>query len=189
MSQIKDSELYQKIQDGDQHALEQLYDRYEKILFSFSYRMTQHRESSEEVVQEVFIKVWKGQGNFNPSKGKFSSWLLTMTRNAAIDLIRKRKEPAYELEERDALVQEETSTEDLIAWKEEGAQLREAISTLREDQQRIVEAFYFKGKKQHDIAETFDIPLGTVKGRIRLALKHLRTALTEKEGGTRGNDQ
>lgn len=189
MSQPRDSELYHKVRGGDQQALEQLYDKYEKILYSFSYRMTRHKESSEEVVQEVFIKIWKGQGNFDSSEGKFSSWLLTMTRNAAIDLMRKLKEPQYEFEERDSLVSEESSTEDLIEWKERGVQLREAISALGEDQQKMIESFYFKGMTQRKIAEHFDLPLGTVKGRIRLALKHLRTALSEKEGGVEGYDQ
>lgn len=189
MSQHNDSELYEEVQKGDQQALELLYDKYEKILYSFSYRMTHHKESAEEVVQEVFIKVWKGQGNFDSSKGKFSSWLLTIARNAAIDLMRKRKEPAYELKERDAMTSDEPSTEDLVEWKERGAQLREAIATLKEDQREMIESFYFQGATQRKIAEQFDLPLGTVKGRIRLALRHLRNALSELERGFEGDGE
>ncbi|HEU5139968.1 MAG TPA: sigma-70 family RNA polymerase sigma factor [Bacillales bacterium] len=169
--------------------MEALYDKYEKILYSFSYRMTNHKESSEEVVQEVFIKVWEGQGNFDASKGKFSSWLLTIARNTSIDLMRKRKEPTYELEERDSLASEEASTEDLVEWKERGNELREAISGLGEEQKLIIEAFYFKGITQRKIAERFDLPLGTVKGRIRLALKHLQKALKVNEGGFEENGE
>lgn len=184
MSQYNDAELYDKVLSGDQHALEQLYEKYEKILYSFSYRMMNHKESAEEVVQEVFIKVWKGQGNFDPSRGKFSSWLLTIARNASIDLMRKRKEPAYELEERDSLVSDEPSTEDLVEWKERGAAVREAIESLGEEQRRVIHSFYFKGHTQRQIAEQFNIPLGTVKGRIRLALKHLKGILDGQEGGS-----
>ncbi|HEX7063549.1 MAG TPA: sigma-70 family RNA polymerase sigma factor [Bacillales bacterium] len=187
MSQHNDAELYEKVQSGDKRSLELLYDKYEKILYSFAYRMTSHKESSEEVVQEVFIKIWKGQGHFDVSKGKFSSWLLTIARNTVIDLMRKRKEPAYELEERDSFASDEASTEDLVEWKEQGAKLRSAISTLGEEQQLIIESFYFKGITQRKIAEQFDLPLGTVKGRVRLALKHLRNALSEKKGGFEDN--
>jgi RNA polymerase sigma-70 factor (ECF subfamily) len=183
MSKHKDAELYERVLNGDQHALEMLYDKYEKLLYSFSYRMTRHKESAEEVVQEVFVKVWKGQGNFDVDKGKFSSWLLTIARNASIDLMRKRKEPAYELEERDSLTSSDPSTEDLVEWKERGAELRKAISMLKEEQQRIIESFYFKGNTQRKIAEELNLPLGTVKGRIRLALRHLRTTISQQEGG------
>ncbi|HET7579576.1 MAG TPA: sigma-70 family RNA polymerase sigma factor [Bacillales bacterium] len=183
MSQHNDAELYERVQSGDQQALELLYDKYEKILYSFSYRMTRHKESAEEVVQEVFVKVWKGQGNYDSSKGKFSSWLLTIARNASIDFMRKRREPAYEFEERDSLASSEPSIEDLVEWKERGTEIRSAISTLTEEQQQVIEAFYFKGSTQQIIAEQFDIPLGTVKGRIRLALKHLRKRFHEMEGG------
>lgn len=183
MSQYNDAELYNKVLSGDKRALEQLYDKYEKILYSFSYRMMNQKQSAEEVVQEVFIKVWKGQGYFDPSKGKFSSWLLTIARNTSIDLMRKRKEPAYELEERDSLVSNEPSTEDLVEWKEQGAAVRNAVSQLGEEQRLVIDSFYFKGYTQKKIAEQFNVPLGTVKGRIRLALKHLRTALDEQEGG------
>lgn len=183
MTQMTDAELYWKVQSGDQKALELLYDKFEKILFSFSYRMTKNRQSAEDVVQQVFIKVWKGQGNFDPEKGKLSSWLLTIARNAAIDLMRKRKAPAYELEDRDSLASDEPSTEDLVEWKEEGRDLRKAVSQLSHEQSEIIESFYFKGKTQREIAEQFNLPLGTVKGRIRLALKHLREILNEWEGG------
>lgn len=186
MNEQRDPDLYTRVQRGDRQALEQLYDKYEKILYSFSYRMTSHKESAEEVVQEVFIKIWKGQGNFNASKGKFSSWVLTIARNTSIDLMRKRKEPAYELEERDALQNDDPSTEDLVEWKEQGSELRSAITSLAAEQQEMIESFYFKGATQREIAEQFDLPLGTVKGRIRLALRHLQKALRDKGGSSDG---
>ncbi|HET7656727.1 MAG TPA: sigma-70 family RNA polymerase sigma factor [Bacillales bacterium] len=187
MGQMTDAELYSKVQSGDQNALELLYDKYEKLLYSFSYRMTKQQQSAEEVVQEVFIKVWKGQGDYDPEKGKFSSWLLTIARNASIDLMRKQKVQTFELEERDSLVSEDPSTEDLVEWKETGSKLRKAVLKLGEEQRMIIESFYFKGNTQRFIAEQFDLPLGTVKGRIRLALKHLRETLNEWERGDEGN--
>lgn len=174
----KDVELYHRIQQDDRHALEQLYDRYEKLIFSFSYRITGQRELSEEVVQEVFIKIWTKKGMYNEKKGKFSSWILTVARNTGIDMMRKKKETAYTLEERDSVHSNDPSTEDFVEWKEEGNRLREAISTLATDQQEIVDLFYFKGLSQQKIADACKIPLGTVKGRVRLALQHLKKKLS-----------
>lgn len=174
----QDVELFHRAQAQDEHALELLYERYEKLLFSFSFRMTKNKFLAEEIVQDVFTKIWSGQRNFDESKGKFSSWLLTVTRNATIDMLRKQKETPYEINERDALHDSSPSTEDQIEWKERSEEVREAVSKLTGDQQQIVELFYFKGMSQVKIAEACDIPLGTVKGRVRLALKHLRGILS-----------
>ncbi|ASK61280.1 RNA polymerase subunit sigma-70 [Virgibacillus phasianinus] len=174
-----DVELFNRAQAQDEHALELLYDRYEKLLFSFSFRMTKNKFLAEEVVQDVFTKIWSRQRNFDESKGKFSSWLLTVTRNATIDMLRKKKETPYELDERDALHDLGPSTEEQIEWKERSEQVREAVGQLTGDQQEIIELFYFKGMSQSKIAESCEIPLGTVKGRVRLALKHLRNKLSQ----------
>lgn len=173
-----DVELFNRVQAQDEHALEQLYDRYEKLLFSFSFRMTNNKFLAEEVVQDVFTKIWSKQRNFDESKGKFSSWLLTVTRNATIDMLRKKKETPYEIDERDALHDSAPSTEDQIEWKERNEEIREAVTHLPSEQQHIIELFYFKGMSQAKIAEACNIPLGTVKGRVRLALKHLRDILS-----------
>lgn len=170
--------LYHRIQENDKHALEQLYMKYEKLLYSFSYRLSGDSELAEEIVQDVFMKIWTKKGIYNDKRGKFSSWLLTVTRNTAIDMMRKRKMPIYTLEEQDDIHNNEPSTEDLIEWKEENARLKEAILNLKSEQQEIVELFYFKGLSQQKIADKYKIPLGTVKGRVRLALKHLKRTLS-----------
>ncbi|MBD1222543.1 RNA polymerase sigma factor [Virgibacillus halodenitrificans] len=182
--QLHDTELFKRIQTHDEEALELLYDRYEKLLFSFCYRMTNNSFLAEEIVQDVFTKLWTKQRNFDETKGKFSSWLLTVTRNAALDKLRKKSVKTYELDERDALHEDPSSVETQVEWKEENEQLQTAMKTLSEEQRGIIELFYFKGMSQTSIAETCGIPLGTVKGRVRLALKHLRTELSSiKERG------
>jgi RNA polymerase sigma factor (sigma-70 family) len=181
MIEYDDKELYVKVLEKDKSALEQLYIRYEKLLYSFSYRMTRDPAFAEEVTQEVFIKVWRGIGSYDDSKGKFSSWLLTIARNTAIDLIRKRKrEDVLEFEDRDSLQSSDESVEDQVEWKEEGTLLRKAVSTLKEEQQKMINLFYFKGFTQQKISEECNIPLGTVKGRLRLALKHIKTYLDDE---------
>lgn len=179
----QDYELYKRIQQADKHALEQLYDRYEKLLFSFAFRMTSRRDLAEDIVQDVFIKVWTKKDFYDPSKGKFSSWLLTVTRNASIDMMRKKHEQTEAFLENDALHEEIERIEDRLEQKEANAELREAMALLAVEQREIIDLFYFKGLSQRAISEEQRIPLGTVKGRIRLALKHLKSSLSERKGG------
>ncbi len=82
MDTYTDSQLYARIRTKDQAALEELYDRYERLVYSFAYRMTQNAQMAEDTVQEVFIKLWKEHAPYTEDKGKFSSWLLTMTRKS-----------------------------------------------------------------------------------------------------------
>lgn len=186
----KDIELYARLQAKDKLALELLYERYEKLLFSFAYRMTGRRDLSEEIVQDVFLKLWTKPGMYDETKGKFSSWILTVTRYTAIDCLRKKDENNAGLEERDALKSTEPSVEEITEWKEKRKEIRLAINQLTEEQQQIVELFYFKGLSQQKIADTFQIPLGTVKGRIRLALKHLHKKIGgNKEGREYSHDR
>ena len=182
--ELKDIDLYEKIlNQKDSSALHSLYQKYEKLIYSFSYKMTQDREIAEEVIQEVFLKLWKKHSPYDSTKGKFSSWLLTMTRNSCLDALRKRKKhESVEYIEKDSLEISHETPSDLLEWKEKGSAIRDCISLLKGDQQKIVELFYFKGLTQQSIADTSDLPLGTVKGRIRLALKHLHTCLKGKGG-------
>lgn len=175
--------MYERIRSKDRDALEIMYDRYEKLLYSFAYRITHDQTLAEEVLQDVFMKLWNGNRVFDSSKGKFTSWLLTITRNQAIDLIRKHKKmDTVEIMEKDSVLRSELSVENEVEWKVQGEILREAVSKLKNEQQEMIELFYFKGFTQQRISEEYQIPLGTVKGRIRLALKHLRSLL-DKEGG------
>lgn len=178
-----DEELYRRLLNKDKDALEQLYDKYEKLVFSFSYKMTNNYGLSEEVVQDVFMKLWTQKGTYDESKGKFSSWLLTVVRNAAIDLMRKKKDTPYELEERDALQTNEPSIEEMYESKEEATAVRQSMKVLKEEQQKVIRLFYFDAKSHSEIAEQLDVPLGTVKGRIRMALKHLQSEMTERGRG------
>ncbi|WP_026691063.1 RNA polymerase sigma factor [Alteribacter aurantiacus] len=182
MAKMDDKQLYRRIQEHDQAALETLYDKYEKLLYSFAYKMVQDPQSAEEIVQEVVLKLWKGTGTYDETKGKFSSWLLTMTRNTAIDMIRKQDKQEVHLSNEWEPGDSGPQVEDMIEWKEQGETLKKAIRTLKKEQIEIVELFYFKGYSQRKIAEKTNIPLGTIKGRIRLALKHLRQELAGERG-------
>lgn len=181
-----DEELYERIRAKDSQALEALYDKYERLVYSFAYRMMQDAQRAEDIVQDVFSRLWREHAPFEATKGKFSSWLLTMTRNRCLDVIRKSaKQQEVGLFEQDADETSDTlndSPEQAVEWKEKRERIREALSHLKEDQRKIVELFYFHGYSQDRISRDLDIPLGTVKGRIRLALQHLRKRLEPERG-------
>lgn len=178
---MTDMELYERVRQKDQAALEMLYDRYERILYAFVLQLTQDRDLAEEAMQEVFIKLWRGGGIYDETKGKFRSWLFTMSRHVAIDLIRKRK-PDLQLEESfaEAIPSPSPSVEAEVEWQEERSQIETAMAGLSAEQQQVVRLMYFQGLSQQKIADTCGIPLGTVKGRIRLALKQLRRHLSRE---------
>ncbi|WP_369682430.1 RNA polymerase sigma factor [Alkalihalobacillus sp. LMS6] len=180
-----DVELYKKLRRGEKEALEQMYDKYSKLLFSFTFKMTEEKQLAEEIVQEVFIKVWTQKSSYDETKGKFSSWLLTMTRNTVIDHIRKKRETASEIATKEMTEDPDPSVEDQVEWKEKRAVVRRAISQLKREQQKVITLFYYQGLSQQKIADSCDLPLGTVKGRIRLALKHLKETIQdiEQNGG------
>ncbi|WP_017382072.1 RNA polymerase sigma factor [Paenisporosarcina sp. TG-14] len=190
MGKLTDAQLYLRMRSNDQAALEEIYDRYERLVYSFAYRMTQNVQMAEDTVQEVFIKLWKEHAPYTEDKGKFSSWLLTMTRNTSLDAIRKKgKQQEVGLLDKDAEQMKAPINEipeQMLEWKEKGTVLRKAMKRLKIEQRTIVELFYFHGLSQESISTKLDIPLGTVKSRIRLALQHLRKHL-EKERGMSPN--
>lgn len=188
MKKMTDAELYERLLKKDKDALEQLYDKYEKLLFSFALKMVHSSESAEEIVQEVMMKLWRGQGGtYSEEKGKFSSWILTITRNASIDYLRKQKRRTEEEVHQEVEIHDpQPSVSELVEWKQESEKIRQAMAALKEEQQHVIDLFYFKGYSQKMIAEKINIPLGTVKGRIRLALKHLKSELAVERGI--GND-
>lgn len=184
MKEQNDVVLYNRIKEQDKKALELLYDKYERILYSFVYRLTNSSDIAEEAVQEVFIKLWRGKGVYSDEKGKFSSWLFTITRNTAIDMVRKRKnDPIFSEEIFDFIEDDHPQIDEHLQWKEEQQRVRHAVSKLSEDQKKIIQSVYFKGLTQQKVAQEQQIPLGTVKGRVRLALRKLKTYLgTDAEG-------
>jgi len=186
MNTHTDAQLYENLRNKDQSALEELYSRYERLVYSFAYRMTQNAQLAEDTVQDVFMKLWKEHAPYTEDKGKFSSWLLTMTRNTSLDALRKKtRQQEVGLLDKDAeqmKVPIEELPEQMLEWKEKGSVLKKAMTRLKDEQRTIVELFYFHGLSQESISTKLNIPLGTVKSRIRLALQHLRKHLENERG-------
>jgi RNA polymerase sigma-70 factor, ECF subfamily len=169
-----DAAAVARVARGDTVALEELYGRYGRVIYSFAYRLTHDATLSEECVQDVFVALWRRAADFDPTRAKLTTWLFVVARNRAIELSRqKTRRP----ELRDDLEPAGSSPDpaDLVAVADESQRVAEAMAELPEDQLAVLRLAYFDGLSHSEIAEVIGIPLGTVKGRMRLALERLRS--------------
>lgn len=184
---LADEHLLAQIALNDRTALETLYDRYERMVFSFALRCVNDRHIAEEVVQDVFTKIWKGAESYHSNQAKVTTWMLTITRRVAIDYYRKstRRGDHLHIQSDDWL--QLAATDKGPDVRTEESDLRNAVfdamGSLSNDQRVTIERMYYLGQTQREIAEELGVPLGTVKGRIRLALAHLRERLSSKGWG------
>ena len=179
---LADEELMRLAGDGDPRAFEIVYDRHGGAAFSLAYRITGNRPAAEDAVQESFISIWRSRARYAPERGSVRNWILGIVHNRTVDTLRRnlvhdrRRITAEGLEEtREA--DERTDVE--AARREDARSVRAALRTLPPDQTRVIELAYFGGFTHSQIAEMLDMPIGTVKGRMRLGLEKLRRALTE----------
>jgi len=175
---LKDEELVQRIVDGDQAAFLQVYDRLADQVYGLAMKMLGRKMKAEDVTQEAFLKLWEKAHTFNAERGSVSTWLLTITRYTALDRIRSedrvpdRGGHDFDPEETFPFAAH-AAAGDLAARKDS---LRFAVQDLPPEQARVIELAYFQGMTHSQIAEYEDIPLGTVKTRIRLGMDKLRNA-------------
>jgi RNA polymerase sigma-70 factor (ECF subfamily) len=166
---LEDLQLMKLIAQKEALALEQLYDRYEKAIYAFAYRIVNDIMMAEEVVQELFMRVGDYAVRYESSHGKLSTWMFTLTRRIAIDILRKKYKQLAE--------QQQLNAAGLDSRKAIGDQVRQALQYLNEDQKMVVEWIYYQGLTQQEVADQHAIPLGTVKSRVRLAMKQLKEQL------------
>ena len=181
MLKIK-NDLWEKIKDGDSSAFEELYDGFAGAMFSLSLEILGDRWEAEEVIQDIFSVLWKKPEAYSPKKGKFTSWLLVLTRNRSIDRYRSRKR-RLDRGETDEILQSRPDQSDKdgaekATVSDEREHLNRAFSNLPPEQRKVLELSYFKGMNQQSIAEFLDISLGTVKSRTRLGIEKLRNSLS-----------
>lgn len=170
----QDSELIERICQRDQRALAVLYDQMADRVYSLALYILRNPDNAEEVTQDIFMKIWDRADQWDENKAKLSTWILAMTRNAAIDRLRKEKRrPAVIESPFDRILQME-------AVESEGHQLRTLLHHLPHEQQEAIYLNFFGGMSHTDIAEVTGIPLGTIKTRLRLGLKKLRSIWMER---------
>lgn len=172
---------------GDVKAMEVLYDRYNRAVFSFALRMLGNREQAEELLQEVFVRAWRQARRFSEGRGTYITWLLSITHNMAIDEIRRQNRRPRKAESADPVLMlanvrdENPSVEEQALLGDMRDVVTEAMAQLPEAQRSALELAYFRGFTQREIAEHQGQPLGTIKTRMRLAMKKMKELL-ESQG-------
>jgi RNA polymerase sigma-70 factor (ECF subfamily) len=174
----EEAALLVRIREKDERAIEALYSRYSGPLYSLAYQVTGADRFAQDVVQEVFVAVWKDAARFDPSRGAVSSWLFALARHKAIDLVRKEQNVRKHTADVDLEFHEADDDVDQEAWlRLRRDTVRAAIQQLPEAQRTALELAFFAGLTHVEVAEKLDIPLGTAKTRIRTALLKLRDIL------------
>ncbi len=187
--QLSDVDLIDQASRGDARALEVLYDRYSRVVFSFALRIVNDQLIAEELLQEVFFRAWQQGGSFRASKGAFLTWLLSITHNMAIDEVRKRKRRPQRSDSEDpdvvlaAVADSGPSVEDEVWLRVLRERIGRALDTLPQAQREAIELAYFRGMTHREIADTLGEPLGTIKTRMRLGMQKLRDQLDSNEVG------
>ena len=178
-----------RLAGGDLGALDRLYEQYGAMAFSIAYRITGDRSAAEDVVQDAFLGAWRNAGRYAGARGSVRTWLLSIVHHRAIDAIRRRR-PTVELPDPEAVLPDALTLPD--AWGDVELRLdREAVQValarISDVQREAIELAYFGGLTQTEIAERTGVPLGTVKGRLRLGLQGLRAALLPPFGAGGGD--
>ena len=180
-AQALDSELLHAVARGDEAALASLYDRYRLILFGLILRILHSRPEAEDILQDVFIQVWKTAGNYDESRGRPFTWLVTLARSRAIDRLRALGSRQRVADESVQAAPESVSdaATDALQSEQRGV-VRAALRELPAEQREALVLAYFEGLTQTEIAARLNAPLGTVKTRMRSGMIKLRALLGEK---------
>jgi RNA polymerase sigma-70 factor (ECF subfamily) len=179
-SRLADEELMLVVQDGDPRAFEVLYDRHGGAAFSLAYRMVGTRAIAEDIVQEAFLSIWRSRVRYERARGSVRTWVLGIVHHRTIDALRRnlvherRRASAEGIEQRH---QPDELTEVEAVRRQEAREVRAALSALPGEQARVIELAYYGGFTHTQIAEMLEMPVGTVKGRMRLGLEKMRREL------------
>lgn len=178
---LSDEDLISLVARNESWALAELYDRYARLVFSLGVRVLNDRSGAEEIVQEVFAKVWLKAGDFETSRGKFSSWLIGIARHQCIDELRRRRvRPATDGTDVASLGSgAESDPMESAVMAAEQQRIRNALAQIPVEQRQAIELAFFEGLSHQQIADRLDAPLGTVKTRLRLGMQKLRDLLKE----------
>jgi RNA polymerase sigma-70 factor (ECF subfamily) len=174
----EDAALLARIVDRDERAVEELYGRYSGPLYSLAYQVTGADRFAQDVVQEVFVALWRDASRFDPAKGSVAPWLFSLARHKAIDLVRREANIRKRTADVDLELREAEDDVDHATWLNiRRERVHEAIGSLSPIQREALELAFFHGLTHVEVAERLEIPLGTAKTRIRSALLKLRDVL------------
>ncbi len=171
-----DTEIIRRIASGDPDALGELYDRYASRVLGLTTRILTDPHEAQDVLQEVFLHVWRNPSNFAPERGALSTWILILARSRAIDRLRalRRRGRDRQVDLSDCDLPSDENPERRAGQRQEGRAIHRVLSDIPADQRRALELAYFGGYTQTEIARLTGAPLGTVKTRLRQGLMKLR---------------
>lgn len=186
VTEPSDRDLSDRVRDTrDQTAMTMLYDRYSQAVYSLAVAMLHNPAAAEDITQDVFLTFWQNPARYDPDRGPFGPWVLRVTRNRVIDLTRRRRHerPAVEgeVDLTLRLVDPEPGPDDLAWSRSVAREVAGVLKSLPAAQRQAIELAYFQGMTQSEMARHLDIPLGTVKTRVRTALQRLATLMAETD--------
>jgi RNA polymerase sigma-70 factor, ECF subfamily len=186
LQRLADEDLMTLVERRDADAFAVLYDRHGGAAYSLAYRIVGDAQVAEDVTQEAFMSVWRSGARFDPARGSVRSWTLSIVRNRSIDSLRRLagSAPKLDLDDEAALDAEPAVelTDSEAIRRETARSVRGALRELPAEQSEVIGLAYFGGFSHSEIANMLGMPLGTVKGRMRLGLEKIRTALAEGLG-------
>ena len=173
---ISEEELLSLLREKSESGFSYLYDHYSAALHGIIFRIVGDEDRASDVLQDSFVKIWKNIGSYEKGKGTLFTWMLNIVRNSAIDSNRS-KHVKYQIQMEERVVDNHNKVDPTASMDIIG--LKETVSKLRPEYQKLIEFIYMQGFTQQEYADEFQIPLGTVKTRTRSALQELRTLLKE----------
>jgi RNA polymerase sigma-70 factor, ECF subfamily len=180
---LADEELMPLIGEKNPNAFEVFYDRHGGVAYSLAYRIVGERGAAEDVTQEAFISIWRSGARYDAARGSVRTWMLGIVRNRAIDALRSKSGKAPKLDFDDDSILEHRpaaeQTESEALQRETAEEVRGALGELPGEQAKVIQLAYFGGFSHSEIAGMLGVPLGTVKGRMRLGLEKIRGELAE----------
>ena len=181
--QLGDDELMRRLFYRDRRAFEAIFDRYGDLVYSMALRVLRDPHLAEDISQEIFVRLWRKPGSYVAERGRFLTWLISVTRNRAVDEVRSRgRRQRYETaspEEQERELPAGNANDPALNAQlaEEARAVRAALAGLPGEQRQVIELAYFGGLTQQEVSQRLGQPLGTVKTRIRLGMQKLRVAL------------
>ncbi|HYQ86131.1 MAG TPA: sigma-70 family RNA polymerase sigma factor [Bacteroidota bacterium] len=174
-----------KIMTRDSVALSALYDRYARLIYSLIRSVIKNHEEAEDLLQEVFVQLWERASTYDAARGSVYTWIVTLARNRAIDQVRSKS-----FQQQNKIAREvgpdmlyspmENSPFDLVVAEERSRKMRDALNQIPPEQSQVIHIAYFGGCSQSEIAAQLNIPLGTVKTRMRQGMKKLQQIMTDR---------
>jgi len=170
MPKLDENELLDMLRRQDRKAFNYLYDNYSDALYGVVLKVVRTEEIAQDLLQDIFVKIWKNVEKYNPEKGRLFTWMLNIARNTSIDYLRVNRLEIQDIDSSVYAVEQNQTIYNELDSKE----LKEIVSRLKPEQQQLIEMVYWGGYTHEEAAQRLDMPLGTVKTRVRNALRDLR---------------